>query len=398
MCPVCGDLASAYLHYGARVCYNCRGFFRRCVLKAAKGKTIFTCPFKCGKCTSCRYENCLLVGMRPLWVELETTITKRKPSERLLPRRPRNLMEKFTRDEYQLLNSLFDCFCKIQAHEWLNFHKENPMIFLELWSGILDGRNLPYDVVEAIGHTTKRASLRVVNTVMGKEHESLNVNQDQLKSCIDHRISSEDFRILVNHNIPLVSGYDIASATNTENHQISQYFHQHYWRQLELCSHVDPSIQNLRMMLEEKVCLNYRAEPSVCTNWCRDTLKNSYLRYDQVYDSPWASTVEIEDHHKSITGKIHKWINDNVKESTMEEMIIVHTLLEFIIFFSTDFVDGLKDPTIIQRQQQVFCHLMYKYLKARHGSAKAWIKFGGAVMICSYIRELRDIETRRLRV
>ena len=327
-------------------------------------------------------------------VDLETTTAKRKPLERLLPHRPRNLMEKFTQDEYVLLNSLSDCYCRISAHEWLNFHKENPMICLEFWSGILGGRNLPYDVVEAIGYTNKRGSLQFVNTLMGKEHEALNVDQGQLISCIDHRISSEDIRILMNHNVPLVSGYAIAGAINTENHQISQYFHQHYWRQLELCSHKDPSIQNLRIMLEEKVCLTYCAEPSVC----RDTLKNSYLSYDQVYDSPWASNMEEEDHHKSIMGKIHKWINDNVKESTMEEMIVVHTLLEFIIFFSTDFVDGLKDPTIIQRQQQVFCHLMYKYLKARHGSAKAWIKFGGAVMICSYIRELRDIETRRLRV
>ena len=108
--------------------------------------------------------------------------------------------------------------------------------------------------------------------------------------------------------------------------------------------------------------------------------------------------MEMEDHHKSIIGNIHKWINENVKESTKEEMIIVHSLLEFIILFSTDFVDGLKDPKMIQRQQQVFCHLMYKYLKARHGSAKAWTKFGGAVMISSYVRELRDIETKRLRI
>ena len=131
MCPVCGDLASAYLHYGARVCYNCRGFFRRCVIKAAKGKTIFSCPFKCGNCNSCRYEKCLRVGMQPMWVKIEASGAKRKLSERSLPRGPRNLMEKFTRDECVLLHTLFDSFCNIMAQEWLFLHKKSPLIFSE---------------------------------------------------------------------------------------------------------------------------------------------------------------------------------------------------------------------------------------------------------------------------
>ena len=393
MCPVCGDLASAYLHYGARVCYNCRGFFRRCVIKAAKGKTIFSCPFKCGNCNSCRYEKCLRVGMQPMWVKIEASGAKRKLSERSLPRGPRNLMEKFTRDECVLLHTLFDSFCNIMAQEWLFLHKKSPLIFSEFWSGILGGQIFSYDVVQALQHFTEKGSLRVIYTLMGKENETLNVDQGQLISCIDRNISSEDIRTLINHNIPLISTFKFAGATNTENHQISQYLHQHYWRQFELDSSVDNEVHNLRVMFEEKVCLSGSQ-----TKWSADILGNTFLRYDQLFDSPWASNSELEDRHKSIMGKVHTWINDHVKESTVEEIIIVHILLEFMLLFSTDFVDGIKEPMIIQRQQQAFCHLMYKYLKARYGSAKAWIKFGGAVMISSYVRELRDIETKRLRI
>ena len=133
------------------------------------------------------------------------------------------------------------------------------------------------------------------------------------------------------------------------------------------------------------------------SNCVSDLSSNTYLTYDLIFDSPWACNSELEDRHKSLTGKIHNWINENVKEST-EEVIIVHTLLEFMLVFSTDFVDGIKEPALIQRQQQAFCHLMYKFLKARYGTSKAWIKFGGAVMISSYARELRDIEMKRLKI
>ena len=90
-------------------------------------------------------------------------------------------------------------------------------------------------------------------------------------------------------------------------------------------------------------------------------------------------------------------MNDSISErSTVQEIIIVHMLLELMSVFSSDFVDGIREPTRIQRQQQAFCHLMYKFLKARHGAAKAWIKFGGAAIISSYARELQDIEKKRL--
>ena len=121
LCPVCGDLASPHHHYGAKVCYNCRGFFRRFVLKAADGKKVFSCPFQCGHCKSCRYLRCLMVGMRPIWVEKETGDVKRKLSQRsVAPRRPRNLKERFTRDEYVLLQTLFDSFSYIMAQEFLS--------------------------------------------------------------------------------------------------------------------------------------------------------------------------------------------------------------------------------------------------------------------------------------
>ena len=340
-----------------------------------------------------------MVGMRPMWVETEAGDVKRKLSERSIAPRPRNLKERFTREEYLLLHTLFDSSCNIMAQEFLSHFKKSPFIFSEFWSSTLGGRTLSYDAVQAHEHVTKKGSLEVVYTLMGKGNEKLNVDPGQLISCIDHNISYEDITTLLSHNLSVISSLGIAMSTNAKNHRISQYLRQRFWRQFESSSYVDSEVHNLRVILEDEMGRSVLQTPGkFIANCATDMSSNIYLRYNQVFDSPWACNSELEDRHKYITDKIHNWINDNAKESTEEEVIIIDMLLKFMLTFSTDFVDGIKEPALIQRQQQAFCHLMYKFLKARHGAAKAWVKFGGAVMISSYARELRDIETKRLKM
>lgn len=79
-CKVCGSPASAYLHYGAIVCYSCRAFFRRAIRKH------FVCragDYSCimegtrsNRCRGCRYQKCLQVGMKP---EMVDAMLKRNP-------------------------------------------------------------------------------------------------------------------------------------------------------------------------------------------------------------------------------------------------------------------------------------------------------------------------------
>jgi hypothetical protein len=79
-CKVCGAPASAYLHYGAIVCYSCRAFFRRAIRKH------FVCrvgDYSCimegtrsNRCRGCRYQKCLQVGMKP---EMVDAMLKRNP-------------------------------------------------------------------------------------------------------------------------------------------------------------------------------------------------------------------------------------------------------------------------------------------------------------------------------
>lgn len=67
MCAVCNDRAVC-LHYGARTCEGCKGFFKRTVQKNSKYTCAGnkTCPIDKryrSRCQYCRYQKCLEVGM-----------------------------------------------------------------------------------------------------------------------------------------------------------------------------------------------------------------------------------------------------------------------------------------------------------------------------------------------
>jgi len=76
-CSVCGDTATCYRLYGAKmVCYSCRIFFRRTVKANKSMKCIQNVKEPCSfnkltrnRCRSCRFTKCLQEGMNPLLVD-----------------------------------------------------------------------------------------------------------------------------------------------------------------------------------------------------------------------------------------------------------------------------------------------------------------------------------------
>ena len=76
ICSVCGDKSSSHLHYGSKVCFSCRAFFRRLVRNCTipdkslcnnlSIEGIGQCPINRKTrqlCRFCRYQKCSLVGM-----------------------------------------------------------------------------------------------------------------------------------------------------------------------------------------------------------------------------------------------------------------------------------------------------------------------------------------------
>ncbi|CBY37413.1 unnamed protein product, partial [Oikopleura dioica] len=67
-CPVCGDVVSGY-HYGILSCESCKGFFKRIVQLNKRyfcsnhGQCTITKTTR-KKCSSCRYDKCITLGMK----------------------------------------------------------------------------------------------------------------------------------------------------------------------------------------------------------------------------------------------------------------------------------------------------------------------------------------------
>ena len=74
-CHVCGETAGKHCYYGGQACFSCRAFFKRAV--ESDGYKGFFCmkDRQCQinlksrkKCKYCRYQACLVAGMKTVWV------------------------------------------------------------------------------------------------------------------------------------------------------------------------------------------------------------------------------------------------------------------------------------------------------------------------------------------
>ncbi|XP_044753053.1 retinoic acid receptor RXR-alpha-B isoform X2 [Coccinella septempunctata] len=86
LCSICGDRASGK-HYGVYSCEGCKGFFKRTVRKdltyaCREEKNCIIDKRQRNRCQYCRYQKCLLMGMKREAVQEERQRTKEKEKER----------------------------------------------------------------------------------------------------------------------------------------------------------------------------------------------------------------------------------------------------------------------------------------------------------------------------
>ncbi|VDD86004.1 unnamed protein product [Enterobius vermicularis] len=125
-CVVCGDKAVGK-HYGAVACNGCKGFFRRSVWQNLQ----YTCRFeqKCtvdkdhrNACRYCRFQKCLLAGMRQEAIQNErdrigSTIRNRKRNCRLSPSGPEetSINEILTVSSRKIMDTVFSIEYQFQT-------------------------------------------------------------------------------------------------------------------------------------------------------------------------------------------------------------------------------------------------------------------------------------------
>ncbi|XP_053225039.1 nuclear receptor subfamily 1 group I member 3 isoform X1 [Podarcis raffonei] len=145
-CAVCGDRATGY-HFHVMTCEGCKGFFRRTVIKGIQ----FTCPFtrsctitkaKRRQCQACRYQKCLVAGMRKDMIMSEEALHVRRalrwqkkhqgqslasvepPEESSLTEEQEQLIELLTEAHKKTFDSSFSQFNHYQPAVRLYIHSQ----------------------------------------------------------------------------------------------------------------------------------------------------------------------------------------------------------------------------------------------------------------------------------
>ena len=114
----------------------------------------------------------------------------------------------------------------------------------------------------------------------------------------------------------------------------------------------------------------------------------------QVFTSPWAPHITLEERDEELTKKISKWPLDKSGGGPDGLMMCY---LSNILLFSTDFLP-LENPQRVALVQTQYLKMLHRYLKSKYDQDHANNRFGNGIMIASLARESHEIRRKRLPV
>lgn len=117
------------------------------------------------------------------------------------------------------------------------------------------------------------------------------------------------------------------------------------------------------------------------------------LQYEQVYSSPWAPNIMIEERHREIILEIQTWMRDSA-DDPMDPIRMI--LIWAICLFSSEFVE-LQRKDMVEKTQQKFIDMLYRYLKLKYDE-KASSKLAEGLMIATLARQAYDMHMNMLPV
>ena len=120
------------------------------------------------------------------------------------------------------------------------------------------------------------------------------------------------------------------------------------------------------------------------------------IQYKQVYTSPWAPNILLEQRHEFLVQKMKHWAIDTEPTSGSKVDCIMIFYLCHILLYSTDFVK-LQMPNRISSIQDKYLKMLHRYLKFKYDQ-EATKKLGNGIMILSFAREANEIRQKRLPV
>jgi len=108
-----------------------------------------------------------------------------------------------------------------------------------------------------------------------------------------------------------------------------------------------------------------------------------------VFASPWqAGQRRDKADHYLLLRKMRYWLKTGGEESTVDDMQM--HLMGLIMVFSTDFLH-LHDKAAVERMQEKYIDLLFRYLKAKYGREEAVKKMGHGMEMPFLARKANEI-------
>ena len=355
-CHVCGEKTGRHNYYGGQVCPSCRAFFRRAVQN--KYYEVFTClkNKRCKinlqtrkSCQFCRFQKCLKAGMKATWVLPDgdrKNKTANKNSKKL-PLIPLPTL-KFTSEDASFVELLINNFktknmSKIEQHQ--GFYAETL---------ILTAFNKPFPF------------RMTQNFKMICKHGA----QQKLISMPDFTtLSDHDQANLVISNEPMNHVFQEAFCLYDNDSGLGKML------EMNLNSRTLPAFEQAYDLLQKYNLENFKP----------------VIKFENVYTSPWAPTLDQEVRYKEILEKIQNWLISS--DGKLDSVLAV--LGYCTLGLNTDFL-ALRNKKLVENLQVRYLNLMRSYLSMKHGPSEGRSKLADFMMIISLTREAAEISKQQL--
>lgn len=356
-CEVCENKCNHHIYYGGRVCQSCRAFFRRAVQN--KSHLLWVCKFnnECSiywaskrKCMYCRYQKCIKIGMKPNWVSTEIdrqANIQRKLAKKTLLKSPDMC---FTQEERMRICRLMHHMREYRVHALIQryFHG-NPRMRAKMTDFILGQKmELEYLLVFINEHVGP-----VPDFILRMAHLG------ELDHDVATTLSQQNFgQLFPLFGVMAMNNPDFAE-TAKEIRSVAQTFVQNH-----------PDYNSFLNVFDK---IQNRAQGP---------------KYETVFPSPWAPSLEVEERHKELFQKVQEYPRAP-KGSHVDKILFMLTILVSLVSVCLD--RGTKDIRI-ENLQATYTMMLYRYLKETMGR-KAYAKLMDGLMISTITKQLSEIHT-----
>ena len=266
---------------------------------------------------------------------------------------PTILNDNMTEDEMMVFIQGQMQFKNYIAQELSHFYEQHPKLFKIVVRGMYFRTNIPFEAWSALSQA------------FGGFLRNYMLNKPEFDG-----ISDPDKKTLVENNSALVA--NVGASVALGNHYVSERLLSFFQRIFN-----EDEYNPLKRVLAE---LNIKTWPQ------------NNIEYKQVFTSPWAPHIDLEERDEELTQKISKWPLDN---DNIDGLMMFY--LSNILLFSTDFLP-LENPQRVALVQTTYLKMLHRYLKSKYDQDHANNRFGSGIMIASLARESHEIRRKRLPV